>query len=99
MKKDGKPKDQIRNELAELRRWVAELERSEAEYKRLEACAEERHRNPFQESRDAIYITSQEGKFVDLDILMALSKTEQVVLWGVWQKIDIERKSTMHPLG
>jgi len=31
MKEDGKPKEQIRNELPELRRWVAELERSEAE--------------------------------------------------------------------
>jgi light-regulated signal transduction histidine kinase (bacteriophytochrome) len=68
MKEDGKPKEQIRNELAEL-------ERSEAEYKRLEACAGERHRNPFQETRDAIYITSQEGKLVDFDILMALSET------------------------
>jgi len=75
MKEDGKPKEQIRNELPELRRWVAELERSEAEYKRLEACAEERHRNPFQESGDAIYITSQEGKLVDFDILTALSET------------------------
>ena len=75
MKEDGKPKEQNRNELAELRRWVAELERSEAEYKCLEASAEERHRNPFQESRDAIHITSQEGKLVDFDILRALSET------------------------
>jgi hypothetical protein len=56
---------------------------SEAEYKCLEACAEERHRNPFQESGDTIYITSQEGQFVDLDILMVLSETEQVAVWGV----------------
>jgi hypothetical protein len=59
------------------------LEMSEAEYKCLEACAEERHRNPFQESGDTIYITSQEGQFVDLDILMVLSETEQVAVWGV----------------
>jgi PAS domain S-box-containing protein len=54
----------------ELEQWIKELKREAAELKRAEETilkGEEKYRTLFDESRDAIYITSREGKFLDVN--------------------------------
>jgi two-component system cell cycle sensor histidine kinase/response regulator CckA len=68
MKDDAKTKKQLINELRELRQRVAELAKSEAERKQAEEAlreSEERYRILFEDSRDAVYITTREGKLIN----------------------------------
>jgi len=54
----------------ELEQSIKELKREAAELKRAEEAireGEEKYRTLFDESRDAIYITSREGKFLDVN--------------------------------
>ena len=54
----------------ELEQRIKELKREAAELKRAEEAireGEEKYRTLFDESRDAIYITSREGKFLDVN--------------------------------
>jgi len=63
----GKTKEQLLNELAELRQRVAELEASEAERRRVEEAlreSEERYRHIFEHSPIGIGISSLDGKVV-----------------------------------
>jgi len=68
MKDHPKTNEQLVQELAEMRHRVAELEASETRRKRAEEAlwaSEERCRALFEESRDAIYLTTREGKVID----------------------------------
>jgi two-component system cell cycle sensor histidine kinase/response regulator CckA len=54
----------------ELEQRVRELERETAERKRVEEAlreSEERHRTLFEDSREAVYITTRDGNFVDVN--------------------------------
>ena len=68
LKDDAKTKKQLINELRELRQRVAELATSEAKRKQAEEAlreSEERYRTLFEDSRDAVYITTREGKLIN----------------------------------
>jgi PAS domain S-box-containing protein len=68
MKDQSQTEMQLINELAELRKRIAELKTLENERKQTEEAlrkSEERYRTLFEESRDAIYTTSQEGEIID----------------------------------
>jgi len=68
MKDQNQTEMQLINELAELRKRIAELKTLENERKQTEEAlrkSEERYRTLFEESRDAIYTTSQEGEIID----------------------------------
>ena len=68
MKEQDQPEIGHINELAELRKKISELETLENERKLAEEAlgkSEERYRALFEQSRDAIYITTQEGEIID----------------------------------
>jgi len=68
LKDDAKTKKQLINELRELRQRVAELATSEAKRNQAEEAlreSEERYRTLFEDSRDAVYITTREGKLIN----------------------------------
>jgi len=68
MKDQNQKEMQLINELGELRKRIADLETLENERKQTEEVlrkSEERYRTLFEESRDAIYTTTQEGEFLD----------------------------------
>jgi len=75
------------NELVELRKRIAELKALKNECKQTEEAlrrSEERYRTFFEQSRDAIYITSQEGEILDANQstsdLFGYSKEEMIGL-------------------
>jgi PAS domain S-box-containing protein len=78
-------REQDQTELAELRKKIAELKTLENEHRLAEEAlrkSEERYRALFEQSRDAIYITTQEGEIIDanqsmLD-LFGFSKDEMI---------------------
>jgi len=70
MKDKNKTKVHLMKELEDLRRQIIELKESEIRHKQAEEVlqtGEEKYRSLFEGSRDAIYITSKEGKFVDVN--------------------------------
>jgi PAS domain S-box-containing protein len=70
MKDEDKTKEQLIDELGEMRREIAELRALEAERKWAEeelGASEERYRTLFEQSRDAVYITTRDGKFVEIN--------------------------------
>ena len=71
MKKDeDKTKEQLINELEEMRQRIAELEVTQAERKPMEEAlqqSEKRYRSLFEDSKDAVYVTAKGGKFVDVN--------------------------------
>ncbi len=87
MKDQNQTEIQLINELMELRKRIAELKTLENERKQTEEALQksgERYRTLFEESRDAIYITTREGEIIDanqsmLD-LFGYSKEEMIGL-------------------
>jgi PAS domain S-box-containing protein len=87
MKDQNQTEIQLINELVELRKRIAELKTLENERKQTEEALQksgERYRTLFEESRDAIYITTREGEIIDanqsmLD-LFCYSKEEMIGL-------------------
>jgi len=87
MKDQNQTEIQLINELVELRKRIAELKTLENERKQTEEALRksgERYRTLFEESRDAIYITTREGEIIDanqsmLD-LFGYSKEEMIGL-------------------
>jgi two-component system cell cycle sensor histidine kinase/response regulator CckA len=70
MKDDDKTKNQLITQLTTLRQCVAELEALEIELNRAEKTlrySEKRYRNLFEQSNDAIYITTREGEHVEVN--------------------------------
>jgi two-component system NtrC family sensor kinase len=68
MKDQRKTKAQLIEELAELRQRVAELEAPETEHERAQEAlqeSEERYRTLFEQSRDAVNITTRDGQLLD----------------------------------
>lgn len=68
MKDQRKTKAQLIEALAELRRRVAELEASETEHERAQEAWREsgqRYRSLFEQSRDAVNITTRDGRLLD----------------------------------
>jgi PAS domain S-box-containing protein len=73
MKDEDKTKEQLINELVEIRKRITALETTEIHLKKAEEAlweSEERYRTLFEESRDALYITTPEGKFVNANQAM-----------------------------
>ena len=77
MKEQDRTKEQLINELTELRQRIAELEKSEAERKRAEEALKEseaKYKSLFEGSHDAILLADPEtGRFVDCN-----RKTEEL---------------------
>ena len=70
MKDEDEIKEQMLNELLQLRHRIAELEALEAGFKQVEEALREcdrGYRILFEQSRDAIFISSREGKFIDVN--------------------------------
>jgi len=68
MKDQRKTKAQLIEELVELRQRAAELEASETEHERAQEAwreSEERYRTLFEQSRDAVNITTRDGQLLD----------------------------------
>jgi len=66
----GKTKEQLINELEEMRQRIAELEVTQAERKRMEEAlqqSEKRYRSLFENSKDAVYVTTRDGKFANVN--------------------------------
>jgi PAS domain S-box-containing protein len=73
MKDKDKSKEELIKELVEMRRRIAAFETTEIQFKKAEEAlreSEERYRTLFEESRDALYITTPEGKFVNVNQAM-----------------------------
>jgi len=69
-KTKDKTKEQLINELVEMRQRITELEKSEADRKRAEEAlreSDEKYRRIFETSKDVLYLTSREGKFIDIN--------------------------------
>ena len=69
-KTKDKTKEQLINELVEMRQRITELEKSEADRKRTQEAlreSDEKYRRIFETSKDVLYLTSREGKFVDIN--------------------------------
>lgn len=70
MKKEDKTKEQLINELVELRQRIAELEKVAAERKRAEEAlrdSEGKYRVLFETAKDAVFLSDETGKFVDVN--------------------------------
>lgn len=73
MKDEDKTKEQLINELVEMRQRIAAFKTKEIQLKQAEEAlreSEERYRTLFEESMDALYITTPEGKFVNVNQAM-----------------------------
>ena len=69
-KTKDKTKEQLINELVEMRQRITELEKSEADRKRTQEAlreSDEKYRRIFETSKDVLYLTSREGKFIDIN--------------------------------
>jgi PAS domain-containing protein len=74
MENENKTKEQLMNELQELRQRIAELEASEAERRKAQEKlkeSEEKHRVLFETSPDAIAQMDREGRFITSNLVMA----------------------------
>jgi diguanylate cyclase (GGDEF)-like protein/PAS domain S-box-containing protein len=92
MKDEKKTKEQLINELLEMRQRISELEKSEAEHKRLEEDlqeSEEKHRELFEEAMDAIFIAdAKTGTLIDCNRAASeLVGREKSELVGKHQKV------------
>ena len=67
MQEKSKTKEQLLNELAELRQRIAELEKSQASLKQ----AEEKYRNIFDHCMEGIYQATLEGRFIGANFTAA----------------------------
>jgi two-component system cell cycle sensor histidine kinase/response regulator CckA len=70
MKDENKRKEQLIRELVALRQRVAELGTSESEYDQVEKVWREKEgrcQNLFEQSRDALYMTTQEGDHIEVN--------------------------------
>jgi PAS domain-containing protein len=70
MKDENKRKEQLIRELVALRRRVAELGNSESDYDQAEKAWREKEgrcRNLFEQSKDALYMTTQEGDHIEVN--------------------------------
>jgi diguanylate cyclase (GGDEF)-like protein/PAS domain S-box-containing protein len=65
MEDRDKTKEQLTEELTQLRRRVADLEATVRQRQIAEPARKQRYRTLFEESRDAICITARDGKLVD----------------------------------
>lgn len=70
MKDKNKTKVHLMKELEDLRRQIIELKESGTRHTQIEEAlkaGEEKYRSLFEGSGDAIYVTSREGKFIDVN--------------------------------
>ena len=70
MKDEHKAKEQLINELAEMRRRIAGLEAADAARKRTEAAlreSEARYRTLFEQANDAIFLNREDDSIVDVN--------------------------------
>jgi PAS domain S-box-containing protein len=73
MKDEDRTKKQLINELVEMRQRITAFKMTEIHLKQAQEAlreSEERYRTLFEESMDALYITTPEGKFVNVNQAM-----------------------------